>query len=404
MHKAFVPVLGRPLITHTLTVFQESPEVAEIVLVVLSQDLSRAKQLVSDYGFTKVRSIQVGGETRRDSVRNGLSQISSDCEIVVIHDGARPLVHHDVIAASIEAAKVDGAAIAAVPVIDTIKSSHDGQYVSETLERDRLYAVQTPQTFKREIIQQAYEQAYADGYMGTDDASLVERLGFPVRIVRGSYDNIKVTTPTDLVIAESLLAKRCAQSLTFPENDTEEQDTYTSFPVENPRFDFRVGYGYDIHRFGLGRRLFLGGIEFEGEEGLVGHSDADVILHAISDAILGAIGAGDIGRLFPDTDPSYKDIRSTILLARVSELAARLGWCVGNVDLTLIAQHPRIAPRISSMCSTIADTLQIKPDKVNIKATTAEGLGPVGQRLGAECHAVVTVFRVKQDVNIGPSE
>ncbi|MGB9588141.1 MAG: 2-C-methyl-D-erythritol 4-phosphate cytidylyltransferase, partial [Armatimonadota bacterium] len=213
VHKAFVPLLGRPLIIHTLAVFQESSEVAEIVLVVPSQHIARAQQLVSDYGLTKVRSVVAGGETRRDSVRNGLSQISSNCEIVLIHDGARPLVHHDVIAASIEAAKVDGAAIAAVPVIDTIKSSRDGQYVSKTLERDRLYAVQTPQTFQREIIQQAYEQAYADGYVGTDDASLVERLGLPVRIVTGSYDNIKVTTPTDLIIAECLLARHHVSNL-----------------------------------------------------------------------------------------------------------------------------------------------------------------------------------------------
>lgn len=398
-----MPLLGRPLITHTLAVFQESPEVAEIVLVVPSQHISRADQLVTDYGLTKVRSVVAGGETRRDSVRNGLSQISSTSEIVLIHDGARPLVHHDVIAASIEAAKIDGAAIAAVPVTDTIKSSHDGQYVSKTLERDRLYAVQTPQTFKREIIQQAYEQAYADGYIGTDDASLVERLGLPVRIVSGSYDNIKVTTPTDLIIAESLLARRHASNPKCLKSDAEEQEKDTGSAVEYPGFDLRIGHGYDIHRFGAGRRLFLGGIEFQGEEGLVGHSDADVMLHAISDAILGAIGAGDIGRLFPDTDPSYQDIRSTILLARVRELATRLGWYVGNLDVTLIAQHPRIAPHIGSMCSAIADALQIAPEKVNIKATTAEGLGPVGQGLGAECHAVVTVFRVKQDDNISPS-
>ena len=394
-YKAFVSLLGRPLIAHTLDTFQKCPAISEIVLVVPPERVSHAEDLVKEFAFTKVRAVAPGGKVRQDSVRNGLAKISSNCEIVVIHDGARPLVRCDTITKSIEAAVADGAATVAVPVVDTIKVSNDGFYVSTTLDRSNLYAVQTPQTFRREVIEQAYEQAYVDGYIGTDDASLVERLGLPVRIVEGSYENIKITTPVDLVVAESLLSKRQNTISTHNLGKTGEEQSFGNTPTTTKsRLDLRVGHGYDIHRFTTGRKLFLGGVEFENEEGLAGHSDADVMLHAVADALLGAIGAGDIGKLFPDTDPTYKDIRSTILLAHVGELLESRGWQIGNIDITLIAQRPRIAQHTNLMSSAIAEALKISPQQINIKATTAEGLGAVGQGLGIECHAVATVFRV----------
>ena len=365
--KAFVTIAGEPLVAHTLATFQECPEVDEIILVTRAGQVCRAEKLVRERGFTKVKAVTAGGKARQDSVRNGLAKLSPGCEIVAIHDGARPLVTREIIAASIEAARSDGAAIAAVPVIDTIKSSLDGRYITSTLEREKLFAVQTPQTFARKIIESAYERAYADSYFGTDDASLVERLGLPVRIVESSYENIKITTPTDFAVAETLLAK---------------------LQIPNPKSQIRVGHGYDIHRFAPGRKLFLGGIEFPGEDGLLGHSDADVVLHAVADAVLGAVGAGDIGRLFPDTDSAYKDIRSTILLAKVAEVAAKLGWRIENVDMTLIAERPRIADRSTAMREAIAKALGINPAQVSVKASSAEGLGPIGEGLAAECHAV----------------
>ncbi len=370
-NKAFLPLAGKPMVVRTLNVFQNCAAIDEIILVVSRDEVDQASQLVREHGISKVAAVTPGGEVRQDSVRNGLSQVSPDSEIVAIHDAARPLVTEEIIVASIEAARAHGAAIAAVPVVDTIKTSLDGRYVSGTLDRSSLYAVQTPQTFERGLIEAAYERAAADRFVGTDDASLVERLGKPVAIVEGSYENIKVTTPPDVGTAEAVLAAR---------GESREPAT-------------RIGHGYDVHRFAPGRRLFLGGIEFPGEEGLLGHSDADVLIHAVMDALLGASGAPDIGRLFPDTDPSYKDIRSTELLARTAGRIAELGWRIVNVDVTLIAERPRIAKRVPEMQAVIAESLRISPAQVGIKASTAEGLGFVGEGLGIECHAVALLHR-----------
>jgi len=301
-----------------------------------------------------------------------LAAISPQCNIVAIHDGARPLVTHDIIRASIASARENGAAIAAVPVIDTIKASTDG-FVGTTIDRSELYAVQTPQTFRVSTIKSAYEQAYEDGFLGTDDAFLVERLGLPVAVVAGSYENLKITTPPDIILAEAIMRHR-----------HESQNGPTAMP--------RIGHGYDIHQFAPGRRLYLGGIEFPGEEGLLGHSDADVMLHAIADAILGAAALDDIGHLFPNTDPAYKDASSLILLAKVGEVVRERGWRIGNIDVTLIGERPRIAGHTSAMKEKIATALSISPDQLSIKATTAEGLGAIGQGLGIECHAVALLY------------
>lgn len=359
----------------------------DIVLVVQTERIPEAEALARERGFSKVRSVTAGGETRQDSVRNGLASIPPDCEIVAIHDGARPLVTCEIISSTIEAARSDRAAIAAVPVIDTIKNSSDGRFISSTLDREKLYAVQTPQTFAREVIQSAYEHAYADGYVGTDDASLVERLGIPVRIVQGSYENIKITTPTDILIAEAIMA-RSISDVGFRISDSPSA---------------RVGHGYDVHRFAPGRKLMLGGVEFPGEEGLLGHSDADVMLHAAADAVLGAAGAGDIGRHFPDTDPAYKDISSLVLLARTAQIAEEFGWRVSNLDITLIAERPRIAEHVPQMRANIAEALGVDPERVNVKGSTAEGLGPIGEGLGIECHAVALVVRLQPAVIFDPS-
>jgi 2-C-methyl-D-erythritol 4-phosphate cytidylyltransferase / 2-C-methyl-D-erythritol 2,4-cyclodiphosphate synthase len=368
--KSFVTIAGQPLLTHTLRVFQDCEAIDEIVLVVQAEKVSDAKALVRAMGFSKVRSVTPGGEERQDSVRNGLARISPECDIVAIHDGARPLVTPEIITASIEAARSDGAAIAAVPIIDTIKTSPDGRFVSGTLDRQSLYAVQTPQTFAREIIEKAYKKAVADGYFGTDDASLVERLGIPVRIVPGAYQNIKITTPIDIAIAEALLLRS---------------------EIRNPKSEIRVGHGYDIHRLAPGRKLYLAGIEFPGEDGLLGHSDADVLIHAVIDAILGAAGLGDIGRHFPDNDPAYKDMRSTILLQRVAALIEESAFRVNNLDITVVAERPKIAKHVPAMQANIARILGIAPEQVSIKGKTSEGLGPIGEGLGIECHAVALV-------------
>ncbi|HEY3297886.1 MAG TPA: 2-C-methyl-D-erythritol 4-phosphate cytidylyltransferase [Armatimonadota bacterium] len=380
--KSFVPVGGSPLISHTLAAFQECAVIDVIVLVVRKEDVIPAQELVSERAFSKVAHIVVGGAQRQDSVRNGLAAVPHTCDIVVIHDGARPLVDCEVIDASINAAREYGASIVAVPVIDTIKSTSDGRFVDQTLDRRELYAVQTPQTFKVGVIRSAYESAYEDGFVGTDDASLVERLGLPVAIVRGAYENLKVTTPPDIILAEALMRERCCD--TGARGFESDMDKGTSM---------RVGHGYDIHRFAEGRTLVLGGVKFPGEVGLLGHSDADVLLHAVADAVLGAAGSGDIGHLFPDTDAAYKDADSMDLLRRVGDVIRGLGWKIGNVDVTLIAEKPRIAKYVPEMRSNIAGALEMHVDLVSVKATTAEGLGSIGQGSGIECHAVCALFR-----------
>ncbi len=371
--KSFVPLAGEPMLAHTLRTFQNCSAVDEIALVVQRERVPDAEALVRDLGITKVAAIVVGGETRQDSVRNGLARVSPECDIVAVHDGARPLVTSGIITATIEAARIHGAAIAAVPVVDTIKSSVDGLLITGTLDRDELYAVQTPQTFKRTIIEEAFESAYADGWFGTDDASMVERLGISVRLVWGSYENIKVTTPTDLVFAEAILLKS---------------------EIRNPKSEMRVGHGYDSHRLVPDRKLFLGGVEIPFELGLLGHSDADVLIHAVIDALLGAAGAGDIGRHFPDTDPAYKDIRSAELLKRVAGILEESGWRVVNLDITLVTERPKIAAHVPAICESIAGVLGIAPQQVNVKGKTAEGLGPVGEGLAMECFAVAMLIQI----------
>lgn len=372
--KAFIDICGVPLIIRTLSPFQHSNDISEIVVVVRESQIPLCQELVEKYGITKVARIVAGGDLRQDSVRNGIAALSDTCDIVAIHDAARPFVTSDLIGRCISAADEDGAAIAAVPVIDTIKVSDDGKFVDCTLDRSVLYAVQTPQTFRTEIINRAYQSAYSDGFYGTDDASLAERIGIKIRIVSGSYENIKITTPNDLLTAEHLIQRTKSNS--------------------TPGAVAHIGHGYDIHQFAEGRRLVIGGVEFPSDIGLLGHSDADVLLHAISDAILGAAGAGDIGKHFPDTDPIFKDANSLVLLARVGEIVNALGWHVENIDATLIAEKPKIAGHTHEMRRNIGQALNISPDCISIKATTAEGLGDIGRGLGIECHAVAIITSI----------
>ena len=283
------------------------------------------------------------------------------------------MVTCEIIERSVEKAEETGACIAAVPVIDTIKSACEG-HVSATVDRSSLYSVQTPQTFRADLIRRAYEQAYADGFHATDDAALVERLGEKVAIVQGSYGNIKVTTPSDLEIAECRL------------RDGRWQESG----------EVRTGLGFDVHKLVEGRKLFLGGVEIEHEKGLLGHSDADVILHAIADACLGAAALGDIGRHFPDTDPAYKGISSLKLLANVSDLLADDGFAVVNVDATVMCERPKIALHVDEMCRRIAEVLSVTPDRISVKGTTTERLGFTGRGEGIACQAVATLRRVER--------
>ncbi len=323
--------------------------------------LKRPARYVGRFGFGKVRKIVSGGLRRQDSVRNGLREVTRD--IVAIHDAARPMVTPEIVEESIREAAASGASAAAVPVIDTIKSASPDRIITGTVDRSNLYAVQTPQTFRTDLIRRAFERAYADGIYATDDAALVERLTEKVTIVPGSYENIKITTPSD----EQIASRRLGGGET------------------------RTGIGFDVHRLVEGRKLILGGVQIEYEKGLLGHSDADVMLHAIADACLGAIAAGDIGKHFPDSDPQYKGISSLKLLGHVGKLLSDAGWRVINVDVVLACEAPKIAKFTPVMAQRIAECLSIEASRVSIKGATTEGLGFTGRGEGISCWAIVSV-------------
>ena len=328
----------------------------------------------------EIKSWQViiGGSERQYSIANALKVLPSDTKLVLVHDGARPLVTTQCIDDVIQGAIQYKAAVVAVPVKDTIKTVNKYSMVTGTPDRHTLWSIQTPQGFDAQLLKQAYDCAAQEDYLGTDDASLVERLGTEVKIVVGNYENIKVTTPEDLMIAEAFL---CGQSKNDDKRECEAKEM------------MRIGMGYDVHKLVEGRKLILGGVEVPYAYGLDGHSDADVLLHAIKDALLGAAALGDIGKHFPDTDVQYKGASSMVLLERVRNIIREHGYRVNNVDSTIVAERPKLATYIPEMNRNIARALQIELGQVNVKATTTEGLGFTGKGAGIAAYATVTILK-----------
>lgn len=357
--KVLAPLGGKPILARVIDTFQGCNLIDQIVVVLSRQNVERCQQLVIEQGWLKVTDVCVGGRRRQDSVVAGLSHLSN-CQWVVIHDGARPLITADLIERGLEAAAETGAAIAAVPVTDTIKLAGDDRLVKETPLRHNLWAVQTPQVFRFDIITRAYQQVRGDV---TDDASLVEQMGGVVKLYTGSYDNIKVTTPDNLLLAEVLW--------------------------QNMGSKMRAGTGYDVHPLVPGRRLVLGGIDVPFDKGLDGWSDSDVLTHAIIDALLGAAALGDIGSHFPPGEPQYKDISSLTLLKSTGRKLAENGWRVNNIDATIVAEQPRLRDFIDGMRQQISQTLGIALTQVSVKASTSSQLGFVGRGEGMATIAVV---------------
>ena len=297
-------------------------------------------------------------------MRRGLAAAAG--EYVAIHDAARPFVSQAVITRALEKALKTGAAAPAVPVKDTVKVARDG-FVRATPRRDALYAVQTPQCFCTALYRRALALA-GDGLDVTDDCSVLERAGLPVALTEGDYANIKITTPEDL-----------------PGPDTQQ--------MKKGRGAMRIGHGYDVHKLVEGRRLILGGVDIPFEKGLLGHSDADVLAHAVMDALLGAAALGDIGRLFPDTDPAYEGADSLQLARHVVRVLQEAGWEPENIDATILCQRPKLAPHIPAMRENLAVALGVAPDAVSVKATTEEGLGFTGAGAGIAVHSVCLLRR-----------
>jgi len=316
--------------------------------------------------FRGVRILAVtGGERRQDSVTNGLAALSAEVDIVLVHDAARPFASPDLVERVIAAAREHGAAVPTIPVPDTVKRI-EGDTVAETVERSALGLAQTPQGFRREVLEAAYEAL--GGADVTDDASAVELAGGRVAIVEGEPGNFKVTTPTDLQLAS--VVANCRRGL-------------------GP--GYRAGTGTDTHRLVAGRDLVLCGVRIPFEKGLAGHSDADVATHAVCDALLGAVAAGDIGHHFPPDDPKYEGISSMTLLERVVEVVRERRCRVVNVDVTVVAERPRLAPHIPAMRRALAEVLGVDVEAVSVKATTTEGAGPEGEGLTMSSTAVAVV-------------
>ena len=370
--KQFYELAGCPVLIYTLKAFQAADGIDGIIVVAPVDYLAEVEKMVAAYALDRVLKVVAGGATRQDSVRAGVNAVPAGTSYVAVHDGARPFVGKALIEACVRRAKETGAALAAVPVRDTLKTVAVEDLVVNTVDRSVLWQAQTPQVVRLELLQNAYRVADADGFVGTDEASLLEHADCPVRVVEGSERNFKITRPEDLRIAEALLMSDAKQ-------------TSEHFP--------RVGHGYDAHRLVADRPLILGGVTIPHALGLLGHSDADVLTHALCDAILGAVAAGDIGRHFPDTDPQYKGADSLKLLARVMEIAAEKGYRLGNADITVIAQKPKLAPHFPAMRGKLAAVCGVSETAINLKGTTTERMGFAGREEGIAAHAVVMMVR-----------
>ncbi len=369
--KLWLPLHGRPLWWHAVRQLLTHPQVSGATLVVAPGDEPRFQSELTLSGAGQpakhVQICGVGGATRQQSVRHGLSCVPSDAEWVAVHDAARPLPSHAMLDRLFACAREHGAAIPVLPVYDTLKRLTESGQVAQTLPREGVYRVQTPQVFRADWLRDAHQRAISAGLDNApDDAFLLEQAGYPVHTVSGDALNLKITTPDDY-----------RQLINHVEGTMQ----------------IRTGIGYDIHPLVEGRKLILGGLEIEHALGLKGHSDADVVLHAICDALLGAAALGDIGQHFPNTDPRWKDISSLVLLQRVQQMLAERGWQIAHIDATILAEAPRLAPHIPAMRARIAHALNLTPEQVSIKATTSEGLDAVGKQQAIACHAVATIYQ-----------
>ena len=379
VNKQILKIDGIPVLVRSIRALVAIPEIREMVVVARPELFEQLEGWKQEYHLPDFR-MTAGGDTRQQSVLNGVGCLSEQVEYVVIHDGARPFAYRQLICRCLQSAVEHQAATAAVPVKDTIKQAADDGSIAATPDRSRLYLTQTPQIFHAQLYRRAAEQAQAEGLDFTDDCQLMEHLGHRVWLAQGDYRNIKITTPEDIVIAQAIAESMEGEA---PRMEQEKQ----RMPL------MRIGHGYDVHRLVEGRKLILGGVEIPWKKGLLGHSDADVLVHAVMDAILGAAALGDIGKHFPDTDPNYAGADSMLLLREVVRLVEEQGYQIGNLDCTVIAQQPKLKEYIPQMQERIAAVCKVQPNQVNVKATTEEKLGFTGTGEGMSAHCVCLLTR-----------
>ncbi|MCF8085875.1 MAG: 2-C-methyl-D-erythritol 4-phosphate cytidylyltransferase [Desulfohalobiaceae bacterium] len=365
--KQFLLWHGLPLFWHSVRIFAAIPAVEGIVLVLPSGEgeeyanwadgIARRENPGLAYAFAQ------GGQRRQDSVLAGLRALPAECSHVLIHDAARPFLSPDLVLRVMDRLATGApGVIPGVAVTDTIKRVR-GDVVDSTPPREELYAVQTPQGFRRETLVSAHEQALSRDLASTDDASLLECLGEEVILVQGEEKNKKITTPEDMAAMEEQQSRRAR---------------------------ICTGWGYDVHRYARGRGLKLGGVAIPDAPAVEAHSDGDVALHAIMDAIFGCLGRGDIGDHFPDSDPAYRDINSSALLSETLALARKDQLRLCHLDLTIICQTPKMQPWKEQIRKNLCNLTGLAPEQVNVKATTEEGLGFTGQGKGIKAVAQIT--------------
>jgi 2-C-methyl-D-erythritol 4-phosphate cytidylyltransferase / 2-C-methyl-D-erythritol 2,4-cyclodiphosphate synthase len=371
--KQLLSVGGRSILERSVSAFLGHPAVHEVIVALPASLLENPPAYLRP--STKPIRLVAGGARRQDSVANAFGASAGASDLIVIHDAARPFASADLIARTIAAAAECGAALAALASRDTVKraSTPAGanpaeagrRTVLETLPRETIFLAQTPQAFRRDVLQSALALGERDAFDATDEAALAERAGHRVQLVDGEATNIKITTPDDLVMAEAIARAG-----------------------SKPARTGRAGTGYDLHRLVEGRPLILGGVTIPSARGALGHSDADVVCHAVTDAILGAACLGDIGRHFPDSDPRWKGASSLDLLSRAVALVAAEGLEIGNVDVTVILESPKIKDHVDAMRAAVAQAVGIEASRVSVKGKTNEGVDAVGRGEAIAAHAI----------------
>lgn len=365
--KQYLPLAGKPVLRHTVDAFLDHPEVDGVAVVISPDDAMLAEAALGDLpDVTRI----AGGDSRQESVLNGLHALQGDApDKVLIHDAARPFVTAEVISGVITALQDHDAALPCVSVTDTLKRGKDGM-VADTVDRASLFHAQTPQGFRFSTILPAHQAAIGENH--TDDIAIAEQAGIQAVITDGHPDNFKITTAPDLLRARQMVN--------------------VIHPSAEPASRTAVGQGFDVHRFAPDRPLILCGVTIPHEQGLAGHSDADVAMHALTDALLGTIGAGDIGQHFPPTDDRWRGAPSETFLRHACDLITRAAGRISQLDLTIICERPKIAPHRAAMQSSLATICGIPADRVSLKATTTEKLGFTGRKEGIACMAIATVI------------
>jgi 2-C-methyl-D-erythritol 4-phosphate cytidylyltransferase / 2-C-methyl-D-erythritol 2,4-cyclodiphosphate synthase len=375
--KQFLELSGKPILVRTVESILALEGVIEVVIALPEEHVSQGRTLLAKYAWTVPVQCIPGGPTRQESVWLGVSRTQVRAELVMVHDAVRPFCELEMLRRVVAAAWRSGGAVPGLPATETIQRVSRKGRVLKTPPREELYAIQTPQCFYAGVLRSALERARAEGFEGTDESSVVRRAGHPVVVVPGTPENIKITRPLDLVIAEEFMARHGAKRRR----------------AAGEHAMLHIGYGIDYHRLAEGRKLVLGGVEIPFEKGLEGHSDADALTHAICDALLGAAALGDIGRHFPDSDPAHRGRPSLEFLRAVKEKVEQAGWTIQNIDATILAERPRLAPHFDTMRRNLADALGLSPETVSLKATTTEGMNAEGRGEGISAQAVALLCR-----------